>query len=337
MMPLSILSNLTASLAALIVMAGLVAPSAAQEPQKLRLIFPTSVETFILPYLVPHDQGWYEQRGLQVEETFVSGAATAIRAVLSGSADLTIVGPPALFNAIIEGARLKSIGSWQPVADYKIVMAKSAGASLADLAGRVFASAGPADLTTEVPKMVMRKNGVDTAGVRFVQVGGHPARLQAIAAGKAQASLLNTITALRGERDGIVNIVADVTKELPLLGYVLLVAREADLANPARRKAIETFLEGNILGARHVVAKPAESVALLLKRVPDLDPALVRAVVDELNAAKAWGVDGGNDAEVIRFTTKMSVELGVNSREVKLEEVVDSSLAEAILARLGKF
>ena len=44
------------------------ASSVQAENLKLRLVFPTYVTTFELPYFVPQDTGWYKERGLEVEE-----------------------------------------------------------------------------------------------------------------------------------------------------------------------------------------------------------------------------------------------------------------------------
>ena len=42
---------------------------------------------------------------------------------------------------------------------------------------------------------------------------------------------------------------------------------------------------------------------ILAKRAPDMGIDLIKPVVRELNAMKVWGVDGGNDSEVLRFTS----------------------------------
>ena len=78
----------------------------AQEKMKLKLILPTTVTTFMLPYIVPKDQGWYDKAGLDVEEVFVAGDSTALRTTLAGSGDITIVGPPTVFHAVLEGAKV---------------------------------------------------------------------------------------------------------------------------------------------------------------------------------------------------------------------------------------
>jgi NitT/TauT family transport system substrate-binding protein len=310
-------------------------PAAAAEKMKLKLILPTAVTTFMLPYLVPKDQGWYEKNGLEVEELFVSGDSTALRTMLSGGGDLTIVGPPTVFKAAIEGAKVKSIGSWQPVVDYRIVAAKPI-AAIKELAGKVFASAGPSDLTTELPKMVMKKHGLDYKSLRFIQVGGHPARLQAVAAGKVQATMINTLTSVKGQNEGVINVITKLVDDFPKLGYVMLVANDEDLANPAKRKAMKTFLEGSVMGARFTMEHPDAAAEILAKRAPDMGIDLIKPVVRELNAMKVWGVDGGNDSEVLRFTSTVSAELGMTKREIKLEEVMDNSISDEVIAKIGK-
>lgn len=307
----------------------------AQEKTKLKLVLPTAVTTFMLPYLVPKDQGWYEKQGLEVEEMLVTGDSTAFRTMLSGGADLTIVGPPTVFKAVIEGAKVKSIGSWQPVVDYHIVAAKPI-ASLKDLGGKAFASAGPSDLTTELPKMVMKKHGLDPTTLRFIQVGGHPARLQAVAAGKVQATMINTLTSVKGQKEGVINVITKLVDDFPKLGYVMLVARDEDLANPAKRKAMEIFLEGNVMGARFTMENPDAASEILAKRAPDMGIDLIKPVVRELNQMKVWGINGGNDADVIAFTSKVSRELDMIDREMKLEEVMDNTIADKAMAKLGK-
>jgi len=311
-------------------------PAGAQQKLKIRLVMPTTVTTFLLPYVVPKDQGWYQKLGLEVEEIFVNGDSTALRSVLSGGADLSIVGPPTVFQAVIEGAKIKYIGSTQPIVDYHIIGAKSVGNSLKDLAGKTFASAGPSDLTTEVPRLVLKKNGVATEGIKFLQVGGHPARLQALEAGKVQATMINTLTSLKGQQGGKINVLKRVAEDFPSLGYVMLVATDKDLADPKKRAAFEIFVKGLIYGSRFIMDNPDEASAILNKRVPDMGLDLIRPVIRELNSMKVWGHNGGVDAAVVKFTSDVSVEWGMIKQGVKAEAIIDDSLVKKALAELGR-
>ena len=324
-----IAAALSAALASIIV----ALPASAQQPLKLKLVLPTAVTTFMLPYLVPQAQDWYKQNGLEIEETSVANDSTALRTLLAGDNDITIIGPLTVFKAVIGGAKIKVIGSWQPVVDYRIVAATSI-RSLKDLAGKTFASAGPSDMTTELPKMVLRKHGVDVRDLRFIQVGGHPARLQAVEAGKVDAALVNTLTSVKGERDGKVNTLAAITDDFPSFGYVSLTVNDSALQTPEKRKALEIFLRGNVMGARYTLDHPDAAAEILQKRAPDLNLDMIKQVVRELNKMKVWGYNGGNDANVLQFTAHVAYELKMIDREVKLDEVMDNSIQDKVLTDL---
>jgi NitT/TauT family transport system substrate-binding protein len=306
----------------------------AQERVKLRLILPSAPTTFLLPYLVPKDKGWYEQRGLDIEETFVNGDSTALRSVISGSSDLTIIGPPTVMQAVTEGAKVKYIGSVQPKVDYQILAEKTV-TSLPQLADKTFASAGPSDLTTELPRLVMRKQGISTDKVKFLQVGGHSARLQALEAGKVQGTMVNTLTSLVGQRHGTINVLVKVANEFPKLGYEMIVANTVDVENPAKRRAFEIFMKGIVHGSREIEANPEAAADVLAKRVPDLPRDLIIAALKELNTIKAWGTNGGIDAEMVTFTSDALVTWKMLPKAVTPQELVDDRFVKAALAEMG--
>ena len=307
----------------------------AQTRAKLRFVLPTPATTYQLPFLVAKDTGWYAANGLDVDESYVAGDSTALRTVISGSGDVTLVGPPTVFHAVLEGAKLKYIGTTQPVVDYNIIGAKSA-PSLAALADATFASAGPSDLTTEVPRLVMRKMGINTDKVKFIQVGGHAARLQALEVGKVQGTMINTLTMLIGQKHGDIKVLANVAKEFPKLGYVMYTAQTSSLTDPAKYKAWETFIQGNIVGARLIQKNPEQAAQILIKRAPDLPADLVLAVIKELNANNVWGVDGGIDPEMVRFTSDSMVQWKMIDKPVKAEDIIDDRFVKSALANLPK-
>src|SRR5262249_13788544 len=225
----------------------LAATAAAQEKRSISIVFPTSVTTFMLPYLVAQDQGWFKEHGLEIKEVYLTGDANAARALVSGTGDVALLGMQTLFDLAQANAGLTTIVSWQPIVDYHIVMRKELGTDLKVLRGKTLASGGPADMTTEIPRMILKKHGLDATSVKFVQIGGHPARLQAVAGGKADATMINTLTALKGVKDGSVVIAQSIVKDFPNLGYGFLVVKAADLKDPAKRAAYMILLAGSIL------------------------------------------------------------------------------------------
>ena len=81
---------------------------------------------------------------------------------------------------------------------------------------------------------------------------------------------------------------------------------------------------------------PDGASEILAKRAPDMGLDLIKPVVRDLNQMKVWGINGGNDPEVISFTSKVSKELDMIGREMKLEEVMDNSISDTVLAKVGK-
>src|SRR2546430_8688453 len=148
---------------------------------KIKMVFPGPVTTFSLPYLVAQKKGWMGD--LEVEDVHVTGDANAMRVLLSGNADIGLIGTLNVLASIHAGAGIRAIHSWQPIGDYSLVLATGKGSKLADLAGKTFASSGPGGLPDPLPRLIMRKHGIDEATARFVQVGGHAARLQAVIGG----------------------------------------------------------------------------------------------------------------------------------------------------------
>jgi ABC-type nitrate/sulfonate/bicarbonate transport system substrate-binding protein len=300
---------------------------------KIKMVFPGPVTTFSLPYLVAQKKGWMGD--LEVEDVHVTGDANAMRVLLSGNADIGLIGTLNVLASIHAGAGIRAIHSWQPIGDYSLVLATGKGNKLADLAGKTFASSGPGGLPDQLPRLIMRKHGIDETSTRFVQVGGHAARLQAVIGGRADATLVNTVTALKGVQEGKVTVVAKLSAEFPGLGYVWNVARTETLDKLAA--AFQTMTDIGIKGSRFIMADPDEAAAILHERLPDLDLAFLKAVVRDLNGENVWGVDGGLDPAIEEFTAELNMKLGNLPVAAPAKDVLEPRFVERALATLGPY
>ena len=302
---------------------------------KIKMVFPGPVTTFSLPYLVAQKNGWMD--GLEVEDVHVTGDANAMRVLLSGNADIALVGTLNVLASIHAGANIRALHSWQPIGDYSLVLATGKGSKLADLAGKTFASSGPGGLPDQLPRLIMRKHGIDESTARFVQVGGHAARLQAVIGGRADATLVNTVTALKGVQDGKVVVLAKLSAEFPGLGYVWNVVRGESLNKPELAAAFQIMTDIGIRGSRYVMENPDEAAAALHERLPDLDLAFLKAVVRDLNSENLWGVDGGLDPAVEEFTANLNMKLGNLPIAPPAKDVLEPRFVDAALKRLGPY
>jgi NitT/TauT family transport system substrate-binding protein len=294
-------------------------------------------QPFGLPWYVADEMGFFAKHGIKFEEVYVKGDANSMRALLANQALVGGVGPTTMFSALSEGAKVKVIVASQPVVDYHIIARKGVATTLSELAGLTFASAGPMDLTTEIPKMVLRKNGVDPSTVKFQQVGSHAARLQAVIAGRVQATMINTLYTTIGHRAGDINIITPVALEFPGLGYTYLAVREGDLADPKMRKALKGFVHGTIEGARFIMDNPEQAAGIMHKILPDVDKDILVEVIGRLNATKVWGVNGGVEPEITEFTVKVQMEMGGLKKKLTAADVLDRTLVEEVLAEIGPY
>jgi NitT/TauT family transport system substrate-binding protein len=302
----------------------------AQAP-KLRIVFPSSSATLVLPFYVAQKKGW-----LDADTTFVSGDANAVRALLSGTSDLAVVGDFNVFAAIGEGAKLKGISAWQGVNDYNLIVTPKIN-SLKDLEGKVFAATGPGGPPEEFTRLLFKKHGIDASKVQFIAVsGGHANILQALIAGRADGGLVNTLTAVQGEKGGKVKVLTPMAKEYPNLGYCYNIVRDQTLNDPKFKQELATFVEAGIKAARFIAKNPDEAAAILRERLPDLDPAVTKAVVEKLSHDGVWGINGGIEESAVKDTLDVFRNTGLLKGNVEPAQVVDRRFVNDALAKLGK-
>jgi NitT/TauT family transport system substrate-binding protein len=308
--------------------------TAAEDIDKIKIAFASPYATYCAPYLVAKELGWFKELGLETEDIILTNDANATRALITGASDVAMTGPLNVFNAIENGAAIKWIGSWQTSADYVVVTSPSIH-ELSELQGKTFASSGPSGLPQALPIMLLKKLGVPTDKIKFVAVGGHSARLQAVMAGKADAALVNEITGITGEKLGAVHILTTVQKYFPHLGYIVLAVRTEDISAPSKRSAFEKLMAGSIRGARFIMKNPEQSAQLLQKYLKDVDKDLIVKVLQNLNEQNVWPIDGGLDPEVTEFTSQLEYDLGETKRVYSVGEVTDGTAVAAALRKEG--
>jgi ABC-type nitrate/sulfonate/bicarbonate transport system substrate-binding protein len=302
---------------------------------KIKFVFAGPPTTFSLPLYVAEKKGFLGD--LDVEEVNVTGDSNAMRALISGNADIGFIGMVNVLASIQAGAKVTAINSWQPIGDYSLVLAKGKGTSIADLAGKTFATSGPGALPDQMIRLILKKYNIDDSTANFVQVGGHAARLQAVLGGRADAALVNTVTSLRSVQDGKVTVLTKLSKEFPGLGYCWNVVRTADLADPERGAAFQTLTEASIRAVRYIIANPDEAAEIMHEHVPELDVEYLKGVMKDLNGEHLWGVDGGLDPKVEEFTADLNVKLGTLTTAPATKDVLDPRYVDVALKKLGLY
>jgi ABC-type nitrate/sulfonate/bicarbonate transport system substrate-binding protein len=312
--------------------------SSSADETKFTLVFATPPAPYLAAFYVAEDKGFFKQVGLAMEYKTVSGDQNGMRALVTGAGDVTIVGAPILYEAVINGGKVRGVGGGnQILTDYFLVLNNHAGSTLKDAAGKTLAISNPGSMPQLLPEMMFKKENIDSTGTRYLPIGGFSARLQAVLAGKVDGSLVDTITALRGEKEGGVKIVADAQQIIAEpLGYTFTIASTDALADPQRRKALYGFVKASMQGARYVVEHPDEAAASIQTRIKDTPIDLLRQTVAKLNEEKVWGLNGGVHQNLHDFTEKTYMQFKLISKDVSFAEAFDPSLAEQAQKELGE-
>jgi len=302
---------------------------------KIKIVFPGPPTTFSLPLYVAQKKQWLGD--IEVEEVAVTGDSNAMRVLLSGNADMAWVGMLNVLASVQAGAKVRAVHSWQPIGDYSLVLATGKGSKLSDLAGKTFASSGPGALPDQLPRLIMRKYGIDETTARFVQIGGHSARLQAVYGGRADATLINTVTALKGVQEGRVTVLTRISEEFPGLGYCWNVVRTDSFDKPQLAAAFQVITEAGTRASRFIMESPDEAAEIMHARVPDLDLKFLKAVVRDLNSERVWGVDGGLDPRIEEYTADLNMKLGNLPKAPPPGDILDQRFVDAAIKKLGPY
>ncbi|WP_205648869.1 ABC transporter substrate-binding protein [Acuticoccus kandeliae] len=317
-----------------LLMAGAGAPAHAAD-YEMDFVMPTAASPYLLPFFIAQDLGWYEEAGLTVNEAVVTGDTNCIRAVITGEADTTFIGPNTIMQAFVSGAPIKIIGSWQPVVDYQIVAKPGYGDSLADLADKRWAISSVGGMVQSLPQMAMKKHGIDPDSAQFMSVGGYAARYQALAAGTVDATLLDTRFMMTGLAEGRLESVSAIVDDFPKMGFVYLPVMERELADPDKRAALEIFLREALRGVRLIMDEPEEAAKVMAARLKIDDVEGTAKVLEEMTKLGVWGANGGLDRDVFEFSEDVYREHGDVTKDVPYEALVDTSIADAAVAALG--
>lgn len=308
--------------------------SSATAAERIRIVFPAPPSTLTLPFMVAQEKGYFE--GIDVEEIYVSGDANAIRALISNNADIMVCGVSTTLLSIQNGSKLKVISSWQPKLDFNFILGKDSGDRVEDMAGKVYATTGAGNVVDVVGRAMFAAHGVDPDSVRYLTVtGGHAGMFQTVAAGRADAAFVNTVTAVQGEQNGQVKIAGRAAEKFPNFGYINNVVLEDSLQNEELKAAYQIIVTAGIRASRFIMENPEEAAQIMHEKVPDLAEDYLVEVIKQLNDQDVWGVDGGIRKNEVAETIKAFKDVNLIQSELPVSQVYDFQFVDAALSQLG--
>ena len=156
-----------------------------------------------LPTVLAKQLGEYEKAGLAVELVDLKGGSDALRAVLGGSADVVSGYFDHCVNLAAKKQELQSFVVYDRYPGEVLVVSPAHTSeikSIKDLAGKKVGVSAPGSSTDFFLKFLLKKNGVDPAGVAVIGVGLGATAVAAMEQGQIDAAVMldPSVTVLQG-------------------------------------------------------------------------------------------------------------------------------------------
>jgi NitT/TauT family transport system substrate-binding protein len=316
-----------------VVMALMIVGCQEKAPEKIVLNEVTH-SVFYAPMYAAISLGYFEEEGLEIELVNGGGADKSMTALLTGQADIGLMGPEAaiyVFNegrensAMVIGQLTKRDGSFlvgrEPKDDFQWT----------DLAGKTVIGGRKGGVPEMTLEYVLRKHGlepgvdveIDTS-VQFNLMGG------AFEGGAGDYVTLFEPTASMFEKEGKGYILAAVGQESGEVPYTAFQATKSYISeNP---DIIKRFLKAVYRGQQWVQkASDQELAEAIVDFFPDTSIEALMMVAKSYREIDAWMDTPVMKAEAFDRLQEIIIQAGVLTEKVDFESVVDNSFAEAVI------
>ncbi len=284
--------------------------------------------------LMALEKGFYKEVGLDVEMVYLESGATVVQMLVAGEVDSIDIAPSQTLVSIARGAKVKLVGSTGWGVPY-VLYAKADIKSLRDLGGRSVAISQPGALAEVLASAMMHKEGLDAKalGVQWVSVGGDSARMQALLAGRVDATINHVEFLPRAQQAGF-KVLASASEMLP--NYIRFATIASEKALRDRFDDLVRFCTALTRGIRYTMEHRDETIELGVKVVKrDRDD--IGRTYDWFMQNKALEPNFYLPPDGLRYLQELNVRLGTQARVLPPEEVATWEVQKRLVAALGTF
>jgi NitT/TauT family transport system substrate-binding protein len=281
--------------------------------------------------------GYYKAHGVKVTIIALQGTPQAVAALNSGDVDLADIAVDASLRLrATNGVALRAVVSSTLGPPYLIAVKQDI-KNVAGLAGRSFAIADNGSLDHNLTRAVLAKMGVKADAVQFVSIGAPAARVQALAAGRIDATTVSYGSFLPvAKTPGLsVLVTPDAFFDAAPIQSKYLVGLEPTIAK--KKDAIQRFVDSLIDLSRHYDKDSASWVTAMVPARPDLAKDDLTATTKYL--AGRWCVNGCLNKDDLQKTVDFIYSgpdfAGV--KVIKATDVIDESFVLQAIKNLGAY
>jgi NitT/TauT family transport system substrate-binding protein len=289
---------------------------------------------FYAPLYAAISLGYFKDEGLDIELVNGGGADKSMTALLSGQADIGLLGPEASIYVFNEGREDSAMVIGQVTKrDGSFLMGREPkdGFQWSDLKGKTVIGGRKGGVPEMTLEYVLRENGlepgidvtVDTS-IQFNLMGG------AFEGGAGDYVTLFEPTASLFEQEGKGYILAAVGQESGEVPYTAFTATKSYIKN--NPEIIKSFLKAIYRGQQWVQkASDKEIAEAIVGFFPDTSVETLMLVAKSYREIDAWMDTPVMKEEAFNRLQEIMIQAGVLTDKVDFDKVVDNSFAESVI------
>lgn len=288
---------------------------------------------FFAPQHVAMAKGFYKDEGLDVELRTAQGSDKAMSAILTGSADIALLGPETVVYVYNSESPVKprifagltaTDGFWivarKPIDHFDIKMFK----------GKEVLGYRPGSTPDVFLDRALRKASLDPkTDVRVVSNIGIPARAGAWLSGRGDFALFLEPEATQIERSGAGHIVASLGKQVGLIDYTVYAANDQYIRN--NPSVIQAWTNAVRRAQEYTASTPAKTIAAeIVQYFPGLKADDIEPAIARYKQYGIWKREPRIEPAALNTLQDLLVEDGLldSGKRVRPEQILTNSFAE---------
>jgi NitT/TauT family transport system substrate-binding protein len=223
---------------------------------------------------VARDAGFFSKYGLDARIVVFDAGSILAQAALSGEVKISVSSGPATIASRTQGADTNIIAACVNILPYSLVAAKGI-TKWDQLKGKKIAISRFGSGTDTAIRLVLKRFGLDpTKDVTIVQLGTQPSRVQALAAGAIDATIISPPLDITAKKQGYQILVNIADLKIPYPQQVIEMTDRFIRENPHTGK---NLLKGFIEGVRYATTYKEETKKVITKYLKTTDPEVLEA------------------------------------------------------------
>jgi NitT/TauT family transport system substrate-binding protein len=291
---------------------------------------------FYAPQYVALAKGFFKAEGLDITLTTTPGGDKTMTALISGGADVALVGSETSIYVYAQGANDPVINFAQLTqtdGTFLVSREKIDHFSWDLLKGTTFLGQRKGGMPQMVGEFVLKKHGIDPhKDLTLIQNIDFANIANAFASGSGEFVQLFEPTASIIEKEGKGHIVASFGKESGHVPYTTFMAKESYMKK--NKATIEKFTKAIYKAQQWVKTHSAEEIAKAVEPYfPDTDRGIMKTVVERYKNQGSFATDPILDEEEWNNLQNIMREAGELPKEVDHKMLVNTEIAEKIIKK----